>query len=63
MLPEDTLRSHSTYDAQSLRLIFVEKIRHGAFLGYGGEMPPFSREALSDTEVSDILETLGVLGQ
>jgi thiosulfate dehydrogenase len=44
------------------RLIFTEKIRHGLFLGYGGTMPPFSSQLLSDAEVSDLLEALGVLG-
>lgn len=61
-LPEDVLRSHSTYDAQSQRLIFVEKVRHGGFLGYGGTMAPFSKESLSDEELGNVLEALGVLG-
>jgi len=62
LLPDDTLRAHADYDARSQRLVFIEKIRHGGFLGYGGDMPPFSAERLSDADVADILEALGVLG-
>ena len=63
VLPEGTLSTHTDYDAQTLRVVFIEKIRHGLFDGYGGEMPPFSSELMSDSQVSDILEALGVLGQ
>jgi thiosulfate dehydrogenase len=59
-LPEDVLRQHSDYDALEQRLVFVEKVRHGAFLGYDGEMPPFSLEALGDAELSDVLSALGL---
>jgi thiosulfate dehydrogenase len=63
VLPEDTIASHAEYSARVQRLVFTEKIRHGLFLGYGGAMPPFSAELLSDTDVSDLLEALGVLGE
>ena len=63
ILPEDTLVAHVQYSARVQRLIFTEKIRHGLFLGYGGLMPPFSAELLSDQGVSDLLEALGVLGE
>jgi thiosulfate dehydrogenase len=59
-LPEDVLRQHSEYDAREQRLVFVEKVRHGAFLGYDGEMPPFSLEALADAELADVLSALGL---
>ncbi|HWP09207.1 MAG TPA: c-type cytochrome [Polyangiaceae bacterium] len=62
VLPDDAIRLHPGYDARSLRLIFVEKARHGSFLGYPGTMPPFSSEVLSDAAVSDLLEALGALG-
>jgi thiosulfate dehydrogenase len=62
VLPEDALRLHAEYDGTGQRLIFIEKIRHGCFLGYGGQMPPFSREALTDADIANILEALGVLG-
>ena len=62
ILPEESLAVHAQYSARVQRLIFTEKIRHGLFLGYSGVMPPFSSEVLSDGEVSDVLEALGVLG-
>jgi thiosulfate dehydrogenase len=62
-LPEDTLAAHAQYTPRDVRLVFTEKIRHGLFLGYGGMMPPFSVELLSDGDVSDLLEALGVLGE
>jgi len=63
ILPEETLVEHAEYSARVQRLIFTEKIRHGLFLGYGGVMPPFSAEVLSDADVSDLLEALGVIGE
>jgi len=61
VLPEAAILAHAEYSASDRRLVFTEKIRHGLFLGYGGVMPPFSRERLSDDDVSDLLEALGVL--
>jgi len=63
ILPEETLAAHTEYTPRVQRLIFTEKIRHGLFLGYGGVMPPFSTQVLSDEEVSDVLEALGVVGE
>jgi thiosulfate dehydrogenase len=62
VLPEQTIAEHAEYSKRIQRLIFTEKIRHGLFLGYGGNMPPFSSELLSDDEVSDLLEAFGVTG-
>jgi len=62
ILPEDTIASHTGYDADTLRLIFIEKARHGGFYGYSGVMPPFSKEVLSDSALGDILEAFGVTG-
>jgi thiosulfate dehydrogenase len=59
-LPLDVLRAHTDFSALEQRLVFVEKVRHGVFLGYGGEMPPFSLEALPDAELSDLLGALGL---
>jgi thiosulfate dehydrogenase len=39
----------------SLEAVLVEKIRHGGFFGVGGVMPPFSAEALSDTDLSALI--------
>jgi thiosulfate dehydrogenase len=63
VLPEQTLIEHVDYSPREQRLVFIEKTRHGLFLGYGGDMPPFSTEVLSDAELSDILEALGAIGE
>ncbi len=65
VLPEDTLAVHAppAYSPRTQRLVFIEKTRHGVFLDYGGEMPPFSLEVLRDSDLSDLLEALGVLGE
>jgi thiosulfate dehydrogenase len=41
-------------------LVFIEKVRHGGFLGYGGLMPPFSLEAMTDAELGALLSFLGL---
>ncbi|MFO0625068.1 MAG: c-type cytochrome [Polyangiales bacterium] len=63
VLPGDTLTEHCrgmppigvpdlpTYT----RMAVVQKTRHGGFLGYGGTMPPFSLERLTDQEVADLV--------
>ena len=65
VLPEDTLLEHAApgYTPRTQRLVFIEKTRHGLFLDYGGDMPPFSLEALPDADLADVLEALGVLGE
>jgi thiosulfate dehydrogenase len=63
ILPEDTVNEHVGYSPRQLRLVFIEKTRHGPFLSYGGSMPPLSLETLSDPELSDILEYLTILGE
>jgi len=63
LLPEDGVAEHEGYSPRQLRLVFIEKVRHGKFFGYAGDMPPFSREVLSDAELSDILEALGLTGE
>jgi len=61
ILPEDTIAEHTYLGTlTATRVVFIEKARHGGFLGYGGVMPPFSLEALSDAELADILDYLGV---
>jgi len=62
VLPEDTIAAHSQFSAEGQRLVFIEKVRHGGFFGYGGNMPPYALEILGDSDVSDLLEALGVLG-
>lgn len=62
ILPDQTLAQHplGSYTAEERRLVFVQKTRHGGFLGYGGQMPPFSKELLSDEALGDILAYMGV---
>jgi len=65
VLPEDSVASHLAlgYSYRLIRLVFIEKVRHGPFLGYGGDMPPLSLEVLNDEGLGDILEALGVTGE
>ena len=60
ILPDQTLDEHplGEYTADERRLVFVEKARHGAFISYTGQMPPFSLEALPDEDLADILQYL-----
>lgn len=41
-------------------LVFIEKIRHGRFFSVGGVMPLYSREAMTDQEIGDLLAFLGL---
>lgn len=61
-LPDATLAAHppDKYSDLDRRLVFVEKTRHGGFLGYGGQMPPFSLEKLSDADMAEVLAFLGL---
>ena len=61
-LPEQSIADHPEpeYSATDRRLVFVQKTRHGSFYGYGGQMPPLSREALPDADLADILAYLGL---
>lgn len=62
VLPDQTLAEHplSEYTERERRLVFVQKVRHGAFVGYGGQMPPFSRELLSEQDLGDLLSFFGL---
>lgn len=42
------------------RLIVAEKVRHGAFFGIGGVMPPFAEERLTDEQLADVMAYLGL---
>jgi thiosulfate dehydrogenase len=59
VVPDETLAEHGDDPAYDVRLVFIEKIRHGRYLGFGGLMPPFSTEVLSDDDVADVLAYLG----
>jgi len=41
-------------------LVVIEKVRHGQFFGVGGNMPLYSREALSDEDLGALLAFLGL---
>ncbi len=62
VLPGQWLDAHplDKYTPLDRRLVFTEKVRHGTFLNYGGQMPPFSLEALTDQDIGDLLAHLGV---
>lgn len=61
-LPEDALLSHplEKYTPTEQRQALAEKVRHGTFLGYGGIMPPFSKEVMTDDEVAGLLTFFGL---
>jgi thiosulfate dehydrogenase len=58
-LPDDVNASHASLSSADRRLVFLRKVREGAFVSVAGSMPPFSREALSDADVAGILAYLG----
>jgi thiosulfate dehydrogenase len=63
IVPGDTLAEHCRGTPPAgvadlptyVRLVVYQKTRHGSFLGYGGTMPPFSTESLSDADLADIV--------
>jgi thiosulfate dehydrogenase len=58
-LPDETIASHVQLGSKvATRAVFIEKVRHGTFLGYTGIMPPFSREVLGDDQLRDLLTFL-----
>jgi len=62
VLPDATIAVHPSpaYTDADRRLVFIQKTRHGGFLGYGGQMPPFSTEVLSDQQMGDLLTFFGL---
>lgn len=56
-----------TYNGDHCEALFgpalatVDKVRRGAFFGLRGTMPFFSRQALSDSQLADILAYLGLI--
>jgi thiosulfate dehydrogenase len=60
VLPEDTVVAHEIYGPVGVRQAVIEKVRHGSFLGVEGVMPPFSREALADPDLADVMSYLGL---
>jgi thiosulfate dehydrogenase len=62
VLPEDSIADHPSpeYTDAERRLVFIQKVRHGGFLGYSGQMPPLSMETLSDEDLGHVLAYLGL---
>lgn len=56
-LPDESARYFASlgFDRNQTRITFVEKVRHGAFLGLYGTMPPFSTESLTDADLGALL--------
>ncbi|WP_338276974.1 c-type cytochrome [Corallococcus caeni] len=60
VLPEVTDDYDSLFPGTPRRLVVIEKLRHGSFFAVGGTMPLYSREALSDEDLSAVLAFLGL---
>ena len=56
VIPTETITQHGTIDpVAGARPVSVEKVRHGKYLGAGGNMAFYATELLSDQELADIL--------
>jgi thiosulfate dehydrogenase len=62
VIPDETLMMHGTDPKSGARPVAIEKVRHGRFFMVGGNMPPFSLEALSDDQLGAILGYLEQFG-
>ncbi|RKH37954.1 c-type cytochrome [Corallococcus sicarius] len=60
VLPEVTREYDRLFPGIPHAHVVIEKVRHGAFFGVGGSMPPYSREALSDADLGALLGYLGL---
>jgi thiosulfate dehydrogenase len=60
ILPEVAQEYADIFPDVPAGLVFIEKVRHGRFFGVGGNMPPYSREALSDKDLGALLAYLGL---
>ncbi|MFP2931615.1 c-type cytochrome [Pyxidicoccus sp. 3LG] len=60
ILPEVTADYGETFPGVPPSLVVIEKVRHGQFFGVGGNMPPYSLEALSDADLGALLTYLGL---
>jgi thiosulfate dehydrogenase len=60
LLPEVAQDYGTLFPGVPARLVFIEKVRHGRFFGVGGNMPPYSQEALSNEELGALLTYLGL---
>jgi thiosulfate dehydrogenase len=60
ILPEVAQEYREIFPDVPAGLVFIEKVRHGRFFGVGGNMPPYSQEALSDKDLGALLAYLGL---
>ncbi|ATB29331.1 c-type cytochrome [Melittangium boletus] len=60
VLPEVSREYGQLFPNATPALVFIEKVRHGRFFGVGGNMPPYSLEALSDEDLGALLSYLGL---
>ena len=60
ILPEVSQDYGELFPGVPAGLVFIEKVRHGRFFGVGGNMPPYSQEALSDQDLGALLAYLGL---
>jgi thiosulfate dehydrogenase len=60
VLPEVTQDYAQLFPGVNPAEVVVEKVRHGQFFGVGGNMPLYSREALSDEQLGALLTYLGL---
>lgn len=58
-VPEDSV-AFAEEAGFPLDLVVIEKVRHGAFFGVGGTMPPFPVEQLGDDDLGALLAFLGL---
>lgn len=62
IVPDESIDQHGTDANTGARRIVIEKVRHGKFFNIGGNMPPFSLEALSEAQLGDLLAYLETFG-
>ena len=60
VLPEVTQEYDTVFPGVAHSLVVIEKVRHGRFFGVGGNMPPYSKESLSDADLGALLTYLGL---
>lgn len=60
LLPEVQEDYKQLFPGTNPAVVFVEKVRHGQFFGVGGNMPLYSKEALSDEQLGALLAYLGL---
>lgn len=63
VMPEYTDGYDMVFPGVPHGLVVIEKIRHGRFFNVGGTMAPFSKEAMTDEEIGDLLAFLGLTSE